>query len=469
MLANLERQKFGSVLRARLTLTSAIEMFLDPLIAVLCLLGAGFYHGEDLDARFLILSLLVFSLTFPGSLKLIDSPQRIARKAFMNWTAIACILLAFGYGTGYERFFPDKVLFGWIGSTYIVLIGGQLGIRYILPWLLSEKESASAVIVGANVLGETLARQLDVARYTGIHFLGYFDDRTPERLCSNGHTAPTPLLGKLCELSDYVKTNHVDQVYLSLPMATQPRILKLLDDMKDTTASIFFVPDIFVTDLIQGRMETLNGMPVVAVCETPFTGLNGIIKRISDVVLATLILLLIWPVLGVCALCVKFSSPGPIIFQQRRYGLDGREIVVYKFRSMRVCEDGGLVKQATRNDQRVTRFGAFARKTSLDELPQFINVLQGRMSIVGPRPHAVSHNEIYRTKIKGYMVRHKVKPGITGWAQVNGCRGETQTVDKMEKRIEYDLEYLRNWSLSLDLWIIVKTIGQVLRNSEEAY
>src|SRR5688572_6438044 len=208
-------------------------------------------------------------------------------------------------------------------------------------------------------------------------------------------------------------------------------------------------------------MDTIGGLPVLAVCETPFYGVNGIVKRASDVLLATLILILIAPVMAAIALGVKLSSPGPVLFRQRRYGLDGQEIIVYKFRSMTVSEDGPVVRQATRNDARVTPFGAFIRRTSLDELPQFINVLQGRMSIVGPRPHAVAHNEEYRNLIKAYMVRHKVKPGITGWAQVNGHRGETDTIEKMQARVEYDLEYLRNWSLGLDLQIIVRTIRLV--------
>src|SRR5690606_30321362 len=177
-------------------------------------------------------------------------------------------------------------------------------------------------------------------------------------------------------------------------------------------------------------------IPVVAVCETPFTGFNGLIKRLADILFSLIILLLISPLLVAIAIGVKLSSPGPVIFRQRRYGLYGEEILVYNFRSMTVCEDGAKVTQATKGDQRVTPFGAFLRKTSLDELPQFINVLQGRMSIVGPRPHAVAHNEMYRKLIKGYMVRHKVKPGITGWAQVNGLRGETETLDKMKARID---------------------------------
>jgi putative colanic acid biosysnthesis UDP-glucose lipid carrier transferase len=247
-------------------------------------------------------------------------------------------------------------------------------------------------------------------------------------------------------------------------MATQPRILDLLDQLRDTTASIYFVPDIFITDLIQGRTDVVGDIPVVAVCETPFRGGNGLVKRATDLVFALAILTLISPLLLIIAIGVKASSPGPVIFKQRRYGLDGREIIVYKFRSMTVCEDGAQIAQASKNDQRVTPLGAFLRKTSLDELPQFVNVLQGRMSIVGPRPHAIAHNEQYRKLIKGYMLRHKVKPGITGWAQVNGYRGETDTLDKMKKRIEFDLDYLRNWSVRLDVAIILKTVLVVLRD-----
>jgi putative colanic acid biosynthesis UDP-glucose lipid carrier transferase len=213
---------------------------------------------------------------------------------------------------------------------------------------------------------------------------------------------------------------------------------------------------------MQARFDNVGGMPVIAIRESPFMGLNSTIKRASDIALASVILLLLAPLMLAIALAVRLTSPGPVIFRQRRYGLYGEKIIVYKFRSMTVAEDGDTVVQAKRNDQRVTPIGGLLRRTSLDELPQFINVLQGRMSIVGPRPHAVAHNEQYRKLIKGYMLRHKVKPGITGWAQVNGLRGETATLDKMEARIQYDLDYLRNWSLWLDLWIILKTVKVVL-------
>ena len=224
---------------------------------------------------------------------------------------------------------------------------------------------------------------------------------------------------------------------------------------------MLYVPDVFGITIIQGRIQDMNGLPVVGLCETPFTGTNQLVKRVSDVALSAVILVLTAPFLLAIALAVKLSSPGPAIFKQRRNGLGGEEIVVYKFRSMTTGDDGGTVRQAQRQDPRVTRLGAFLRKTSLDELPQFVNVLQGRMSIVGPRPHAVAHNEQYRQLIRAYMVRHKVKPGITGWAQIHGHRGETDTVEKMQARVEYDLEYLRNWSLALDFQIVARTIKLV--------
>jgi putative colanic acid biosynthesis UDP-glucose lipid carrier transferase len=237
---------------------------------------------------------------------------------------------------------------------------------------------------------------------------------------------------------------------------------ELVTALRDTTASVYFVPDAFAFDLVQGRLVEINGMPALSVCDTPFHGMDAVLKRATDLVLATVALIVSSPVMLLTAAAVKLTSKGPVLFRQRRYGLNGEEILVYKFRSMTTTEDGAVVTQVTRDDLRVTRVGRFIRKTSLDELPQLFNVLQGKMSLVGPRPHAVAHNEMYRKLISGYMIRHKVRPGITGLAQVNGMRGETETLDKMSERVRFDLEYLRHWSPWLDVKIILKTIGQVV-------
>ncbi len=436
-------------------LLDTIELLIDPLVLSLSLWVITFWVEGYLAPRYVILSLIVFSLTFPGSTYLNDKIWRLLRGVLVSWGVIAGLMFAFAYGSGYIRYFDLNLLTIWAWVAPLSVVGAHLLLRFSAPHILNmQGERRRAIIAGMNAQGIELARRLGTDPYSRISIVGFFDDRDASRVNGNNEHR---LVGKLAELPVYARDNQIDHIYISLPMASQPRILTLLDELRDTTASIYFVPDIFMTDLIQGRMDSVSGLPVVAVCETPFTGLNGMIKRGSDVVLSLLILTLIMPLMLIIAVAVKLTSPGPVIFKQRRYGLDGREIIVYKFRSMTVTEDGPTIQQARKGDARITPLGRFLRKTSLDEFPQFFNVLQGRMSIVGPRPHAVAHNELYRKLIKGYMLRHKVKPGITGWAQVNGFRGETETLEKMSGRIEYDLEYLRNWSLRLDLYIIAKT------------
>ena len=444
-----------------------IRMLLEAVVATGTLAAcAAFYHAR-FDGPYIILALLVFSLTFPGRAPHGTSPGAIARETLSGWILVVALLVMLGWATRTLGSFDERVLVAWVAFTPVALFAAHLTLPIVLPRVMAaEGIQRVAVVAGAGPLGRRLAERIAATPFLGIRVAGFFDDRSTARLPD---LEPQRLLGNVEQLAEYAKKQRVDLIYVTLPVASQPRIMKLLDELHDTTASVYFAPDIFMFDLIQGRMDSIGGIPVLAVCETPFCGMNGVVKRVSDIVLATLILILISPILAAIAIGVKLTSPGPAIFRQRRYGLDGREIVVYKFRSMTVSEDGPVVKQATKNDSRVTRLGAFLRRTSLDELPQFVNVLQGRMSIVGPRPHAVAHNEMYRKLIKSYMIRHKVRPGITGWAQVNGLRGETETVDKMQARIEYDLDYLRNWSLALDLRIIWKTIFVVLKKPETAY
>jgi putative colanic acid biosynthesis UDP-glucose lipid carrier transferase len=445
-----------------------VQAAIDPLVATATLAAVVSFFGGRFDGACLILALLVFTMTFPGSLAREHggSAGELALDISTGWLAIVGLLLFLGWASQTLGAFDHRVILAWALATPAVLFAAHRLLPVVWPRLLAaEGLQKTAVVAGANDLGRKLAVRLRENPMLGQRFAGYFDDRDAGRLPA---VAPRENLGSLSALVDYARTHTVDVIYIALPMASQPRILKLLEDLRDTTASIYFVPDIFVSDLIQARVDSIGGLPVVAVCESPFCGFNGVVKRASDFVLATLILLLISPLMIAIALGVKLSSPGPVLFKQRRYGLDGKRIVVYKFRTMTVEEDGDLVRQATKNDSRVTRFGGFLRRTSLDELPQFINVLQGCMSVVGPRPHAVAHNEIYRKLIRGYMIRHKVKPGITGFAQVNGWRGETDTVDKMKRRIEYDLQYLRNWSLLLDLQIILKTLVVVVQK-DNAY
>jgi putative colanic acid biosynthesis UDP-glucose lipid carrier transferase len=368
------------------------------------------------------------------------------------WTGLLlCLGLALGIGDEFQR---DTMLC-WFALTPLSLVVGD----YYTARALSRTGSAHErhIIIGANEIGMELARRISANPGAGA-FLGFFDFRSPDRLSVQGREQ---LAGPCKDVSAFVHQHAVNAIYIALPMSNAPRIEVLLHEFRDTTASIYFVPDILHFDLVQARCAEIHGIPMLAICDTPFHGMRAVQKRAMDVLLSLAALLLGWPLLLAIAIAVKISSPGPVLFKQRRYGLHGEEILVYKFRTMSVWEDGPVVVQAMRQDLRVTAIGRLLRRTSLDELPQIFNVLQGTMSFVGPRPHAVAHNELYRKLISGYMIRHKVRPGMSGWAQVHGLRGETRTVEQMRQRVEFDLDYLRNWSLWLDVRIILKTAAIV--------
>jgi putative colanic acid biosynthesis UDP-glucose lipid carrier transferase len=333
-------------------------------------------------------------------------------------------------------------------------MGAMLGLRGVRARGYNKR---AAAIIGMTKLGEQLALQIQAVPSLGLAVYGFYDDRTGERC----HPIPESLGKRAGSLSDVVeaaRAGEIDLIYIAFPLRAEPRVNELLRELSDTTPSVYLAADFYAYDLLHARWCSLGGIPTVGLHETPFYGVDGWLKRLEDIVLGTLILILIAIPILVIGICVRLTSSGPALFKQRRYGLNGEVIHILKFRSMTVMEDGSEIKQATEGDTRMTEFGAFLRRTNLDELPQFLNVLKGTMSIVGPRPHAVAHNELYRKKVQGYMLRHKVKPGITGWAQVNGWRGETDTLEKMERRVEHDLDYIRNWSLLWDLQIIFMTV-----------
>ncbi|WP_232229907.1 undecaprenyl-phosphate glucose phosphotransferase [Polaromonas glacialis] len=448
---------------ARSYLAGMAEGVFIALILVLSLWVLAFYFEHSLRPAYMAVSVVVFLLAVWSTMQFKSSVMENVLNILIFWCCAAILFRLGDFSAHYTRYFSKEVVVNWLWIAPLSQIGAHIVLRGIFPGLFKVPlPSRRMVIVGMNRQGIALAKKVEFAPYADTAFLGFFEDRGMDRISKEDRYR---VLGKIENLAAYVKKHRVQSVYLSLPMTAQPRILEILDDLKDTTCSIYFVPDMFITDLIQGRSQSVCGVDVISVCDTPFRGFRGFLKRASDIILSIFILLLICPLLLLIAVMVKSTSPGPVIFRQRRYGLDGEQIVVYKFRSMAVTEDGNTIQQATKNDLRITRLGAFLRKTSLDELPQFINVLQGRMSIVGPRPHAVAHNEMYRTLIKGYMVRHKVRPGITGWAQVNGLRGETDKLEKMQARVDFDLDYLRKWSLMLDMLIILKTIRLVFKDS----
>jgi putative colanic acid biosynthesis UDP-glucose lipid carrier transferase len=383
----------------------------------------------------------------------------------LRWAALLGVLLAIGYVTGQSADYPRRVIVTWAVVTPVFLIAVTFAIhRFARAVIAQPRNARSVVLVGCTETSLSLAQRLARHPELCMNVRGCFDDRDAERL----GPSDLKMLGRFSDLPRYVKENKIDAVFIALPLRHMRRMQHLLNELCDTTASLYFLPDVFVFDLIQARSGEILGVPVVSLCETPFHGFRPMAKRVLDVVLSSIAVVALAPLLLATAIAVRLSGHGPIIYRQKRYGLDGREITIYKFRTMFVTEPDNEFHQATRNDNRVTPIGRFLRRTSIDELPQLINVLQGRMSLVGPRPHAVAHNEETRRLIRGYMLRHKVPPGITGLAQIKGYRGETSRLTDMHARVHYDLEYVRTWSLWLDIKILLKTVPQLIR-TDKAY
>jgi putative colanic acid biosynthesis UDP-glucose lipid carrier transferase len=394
----------------------------------------------------------------------------LAGRIGIGWLTVVGVLLLLGYATKSSEVFSRRALFLWFLLTPPLLVVASLGVQqWLRALLVSSRYARSAVIVGTTKMALELARTLHQRPELGLKLRCVFVDEGCGDLPIDESTgaAIKSIAGAEIRqggsVSNYVNARHIDVVFIARETHA-PGVREMCDELRNTTSSVYLIPDVSLYDLMQARVGDVDGIPVIALCESPLQGGRGALKRVTDIVFATLLLILAAPVMALIALAIKLDSPGRVFFKQDRYGLDGERIVVYKFRTMTCCENGNVVVQAKRNDARVTRVGRWLRRTSLDELPQLINVLQGRMSLVGPRPHAVAHNEQYRNLIAGYMVRHKVTPGITGLAQVSGCRGETSTVDEMRRRVQYDLEYLRHWCWLLDMKIMLRTLVLVFRD-----
>jgi putative colanic acid biosysnthesis UDP-glucose lipid carrier transferase len=436
------------------------------LITIISLLTLCVLYDVEFDQSMAILAalsgILVVAMIHPGrnyGLGLNNPRVALAISVVHRWVMMLALLLLVAYMAKFSAEYSRRVVLTWAAATPVGITLVSLWLQELMDRAMSNTANqSSALFVGVNEGSLELAKRMRRNPRLNMRVSGFFDDRSAERL---GVDSAVPLLGRLPDVVRHVQEHSTDVIFIALPVRHIKRVLDLIEQLHDTTASIYYVPDIYVFDLIQARTQDILGIPVVAMRETPFGGYRGVAKRAFDLcVTCALLPLLALPLLAI-AVAVKLSSPGPVIFRQRRYGLDGREIVVYKFRTMRVVEDGPSIRQATKDDSRVTPIGRLLRRYSLDELPQLFNVLRGTMSLVGPRPHAVAHNEEYRKLIKGYMIRHKVPPGITGLAQINGCRGETEKLEQMQARVNYDLEYLRRWSPALDVKILIATALQL--------
>lgn len=442
---------------------AAIYRFIDYSILMFVLLLSCLLYGVSFDKNYLILLLaevLLFSYLAEGMS--LYRTWRLSAFRQMIWLLTLVLVITFAaqlialfllkVGATYSR----VIMSAWFIGSLTLMVGWRFGQRVVRRVQLAKGIHLQKVaIVGLTPRGIQLYRQLSSERELGFECIGFFDDRDASRMpadyvqCIRGTVNDAVVRGQLGEFS---------RLYICLPMHAESRIQHIVTQLGDTTLDVYLVPDMLTLKMMQGRLSPVGDIDTISVFESPHLGLQSYLKRTFDLLFSLAALSLLSPLLLVLAVGVKLTSRGPVLFRQDRYGLDGKKIGVLKFRSMKVLENAELVVQATRNDPRVTWFGSLLRRTSLDELPQFLNVLRGEMSVVGPRPHAVAHNEHYRNQVAFYMLRHKVKPGITGWAQVNGWRGETDTLDKMAKRVEYDLYYIRNWSIWFDIKIILKTI-----------
>ncbi|HHI3483143.1 TPA: undecaprenyl-phosphate glucose phosphotransferase [Klebsiella quasipneumoniae] len=444
---------------ANASLISMVQRFSDIVLIFASLYAICLLNGVHFEIRYLLFSLIVLAIfqMVGGITDFYRSWRGVKISAELklilkNWSL--SYVLALGIISLFNDFDLNirvaaiwfiVVTFGFVLCRTLIRVGA--GILRRLGY-----NTRRVAVVGSLPAGINLLKGFAEEPWMGFIVLGYYNS---EPLMN---VSGINFCGNFDKLINDARDGKIDRIYIAMNMQEEAKIKKIVQQLTDTTCSVLLIPDIFTFNILQARTEEINGVPVVPLFDTPLSGINMIFKRFEDVIVSTVILILISPVLLIISVAVKFSSPGPVLFRQLRYGMDGKPIRVWKFRSMRVMENDKNVVQATKNDIRVTKVGKFLRSTSLDELPQFFNVLCGQMSVVGPRPHAVAHNEQYRALIQGYMLRHKVKPGITGLAQINGWRGETDTLEKMEKRIEYDLLYIRGWSIWLDLKIIFLTV-----------
>jgi len=444
---------------------------IDVLLIIISLLFVMALFQQKFNTEYLsLLTLNISAFLFLSESFQLYKKQKLVKVSQKAMTAFAVASISFlmvisvlflmKQGDTFSR----PTVLTWFIMTIVTLMLWRFVYHHLEVKLYKEGVNLSRVaIMGFTPTGKSLFEQLQKYPELGYEFVGFYDDRDIERLPER-----EVMVGTLQDALDSAQAGHLDSVYICLPWAAEARIARIISTLSDSTVNVFIVPDFLASTLMHGNLGSIGTMDTISVFETPISGTQTFYKRGFDILFSATALIMLAPVLLIITLFVKLSSKGPILFVQDRYGLDGKRIKVHKFRSMTVMENTDKVVQATKGDSRITKIGGILRKTSMDELPQFWDVLTGRMSVVGPRPHAVAHNEEYRKLVDYYMLRHKVKPGITGWAQVNDLRGETDTLEKMEKRIEYDLQYIRNWTLLWDIKIIIKTILNIF-NSNNAY
>lgn len=459
----LESAPKRSILQHRSSISNLLQALLDGSI----ILGLFYFlvnkHIGGMTYEYIILLLLligVIGIAYDqmGIYRNHSSATRKALDLFEAWSLGFAFLMALGFltkqGTEYSRLFLGQL---YVAGYLAQLLSHSLVSTVTLRLLKRPKDIENAIIVGSGQLANYLYHHVSSNPWLGQRILGnvVFDSSAS---ATQADDDPPPLLGTTNDLLQLLQDRNIRTVYFVTPLEGSDILEALYFSLLDRHVAIHWIPDIFSLRLVNHSVRELAGLPVLTLSETPLVGTRLLLKTIEDKVLGTLLLLAVSPVLLAVAIAIKFDSPGPVFFRQKRLGWNGKPFRIWKFRSMVVHQpEDNVIKQATKNDPRVTRIGAFIRRTSLDELPQLFNVMMGEMSLVGPRPHAVQHDQQYSRRIDDYFARHNIKPGITGLAQVRGLRGETKDIKRMMQRVESDIEYINNWSLWLDLSILLRT------------
>jgi len=440
---------------ALITLFRIIDAIMAALILYVTAYAFSYSEKNIIEAAIIIFLLTIIVYTYTGVYRSWRLTSTIDEIKTIVWGSVIVFVLfnMFVSFFNHLRFSSRNFLLLWLTSWLFVLCTERVLVRTFLRYYRSKGRNIKrAVIVGTGAMGEKLARWINENPWSGTIIEGFFNGTSKIEI------EEYPVLGTYEEVAEYVRKHNIESVYIALPVNHTHKMKWLLHELGDSTASVYMVPDVMLTDYIRNaNVRYLDTIPVLSLVDSPFCGCNAVLKRIEDIVLASLIMIFISPLLIFISILIKITTGGPVLFKQWRYGLNGKRFLVWKFRTMTVSEDGYKFNQATYDDTRITNIGKILRKYYLDEFPQFINVIFGDMSIVGPRPHAISMVEDYRKKLCGSIIRQKIKPGITGLAQLYGAHGEIDTIDKTKTRIQYDIEYIRKWSLLLDLRIIMKT------------
>lgn len=446
-----------------------VQIGLSVASSITVLLALAYWRNGFISEQYRMLALLVGLLMiviyeWRGVFRRFCGRINGALHLLRSWILVFLIMIMAIFITKIGENYSRGVILGWAVLGYAIQILG-----YQLSYMVSQRikihygEPIRAAVVGSRWLAEHLVRSITNNAWMPDRIIGIIDD-DPQGL-ESWVEKNTPYLGTFSQIKHVIERQQVNRIYIALPISCSSVIDWICKELSSMTVDVIWVPDIFAMRLLNHSVREINGLPLITLSESPLMSeTQALTKTALDKVVASIALLLLSPLMLIISLLILKSSPGPIIFRQKRHGWDGKVIEVWKFRSMYVHQDG-VVKQAKRDDSRVTPIGKFIRRTSIDELPQLINVLQGTMSLVGPRPHAIEHNEFYANQIHSYRIRHRIKPGITGWAQVNGLRGETETVEKMLRRVEMDVEYINKWSIWLDIKILIKTPLSLLSHS----